>query len=119
MNKGFTLIELMAVIILLGVLSLIATVTVNNTLSKNKTEACEMQKENVISSAKIWANKNAFSLPSEDGKSITITLKQLKDDGFVDSDIKNPKNDELLSDDMEIIITRVDNNYKYELEMEC
>lgn len=119
MNKGFTLIELLAVIILLGVLSLIATVTVNTTLNKNKTDACEMQKENVISSAKIWSNKNVFSLPSEDGKSITITLKQLKDDGFVDDNIKNPKTDELLSDDMKIKITKVDNNYKYELEMEC
>ena len=119
MNKGFTLIELIAVIILLGALSLIATVTVNNTLKENRQKSCEMQLENIKSGAKNWASKNALILPSEDGKYITKTLRELKDEGFVDKNIKNPKTDELFSDDIKIIITRVDNNYKYELGVEC
>jgi prepilin-type N-terminal cleavage/methylation domain-containing protein len=119
MNKAFTLIELLAVIILLGVLSLIVTVTVNGTIKENKQNACEIQIENIKSGAESWASKNVFSLPSEEGSSIVKTLKELKDEGFVDKDIKNPKTNQLFSDDIKITITRIDNNYEYEIEVEC
>ena len=119
MNKGFTLIELMAVIILLGVLSLIATLTVSNMLSENKTEACEMQLLNIKAGAENWANKNVFNLPDEDGKYTEITLKYLQDAGFVDKNITNPKTGELFSQDIIIRITRKDNAYTYEIGAGC
>ena len=52
----------MAVIILLGVLSLIAIVTINNTLKENKEEACQMQIKNIKAGAENWASKNVFEL---------------------------------------------------------
>ena len=118
-KKGFTLIELMAVIILLGVLALIATVTINNTLKENKQEACEMQLKNIKGGAENWASKNVFELPSENGGTAVLTLKELKDAGFIAKDIKNPKTNELFDDSIEIKITRVDNNYTYEVGVEC
>lgn len=119
MRKGFTLIELLAVIILLGILSLIVVTTVNGTLKDNKEKTCLIQKQNIIDGAKNWANKNVFSLPKNEGEKYRITINELQVQGFLDKNIKNPKTDEILSPDMEIIITRIDNNYNYELEMEC
>ena len=118
-KKGFTLIELLAVITLLGVLSLIATVTINNTLKESRKDACETQLKNIASGAKNWASKNVFELPSEDGSSITVSLGELKLGGFVDKDITNPITEQLFSDDIKITITRVDNNYEYEVGAEC
>lgn len=118
-NKAFTLIELLAVIILIGVLSLIATVTVNNTIKENKQKSCNMQIENIKTGAKNWASKNAFSLPSNENESITLTLKNLKDLGFVSKDIKNPKTNELFDDNIIITITKKENDYSYEIGVEC
>jgi len=117
-KKGFTLIELMGVIILLGILSLIATVSISNTLKEKKHESCEMQLKNIISGAELWVSKNPFDAPKGD-EEVVLSLKDLKDGGLVDKDITNPITSELFSDDIKITITRVDNSYKYEIDEEC
>lgn len=119
MKKGFTLIELMAVIILLGVLGLIATVSVTNVIKENKGKACNIQLNNIISSAKAWASKNTFSLPTTEGETVVITIQDLKDAGFLDDSIINPKTNKEFSNSTEIRIKRVSNNYTYELGVEC
>jgi len=114
-NKGFTLVELLAVIALLGVISTIVVITVNNTLKTSEEDLYQVQIENILTGAKTWASSNVFSLPSNDGEEIILTLAQLKQDGFVEDDITNPKTKELFSDSLQIKITRVDNNYTYEI----
>ena len=126
-KKGFTLIELMAVIILLGILSLIATITVNNVLKENKKKTCLAQIENIKSGAKNWASKNVFNLPDEDGQSISVGLKELQDNGFVDKDIKNPVTGNAFENwnyvlntgttKVKIYITKIDNNYQYDVKL--
>ena len=114
-NKGFTLAELLGVVIILGVIATIATISISNNMKNSKEELYNVQINNIISGAKKWANENVFSLPVNDGESITLTLLQLKQAGCVEDDITNPKTNELFSDSLQIKITKVDNNYKYEV----
>ena len=114
-KSGFTLVELLGILIILGVIALISISSITNTLKNNKEELYNIQINNIIEGAKIWASSNVFQMPENDGESISITLRQLKEIGTVDNDIINPKTGELFDDDMEIIITKVDNNYKYEI----
>ncbi len=114
-NKGFTLAELLGVIIILGVIALITIVTVTNTMKENKEDLYEIQINNIIVGAKTWASSHVFELPDQDGESITLTLAELKQSGFVENDITNPKTNELFSNDLKVKITKVDNNYKYEV----
>lgn len=116
-KKGFTLIELMGVIILLGIIGLIATMVINNTLKEQRENACQMQVENIISGAKAWASKNVFALPSNSSK--TITLQELQEGGYVDKNIKNPITDKEIDSSLEIRITPDGNSYTYEVTGVC
>ena len=114
-NKGFTLAELLGVIIILGVIALITIGTVTNTMKENKEDLYDIQINNIIVGAKTWASSHVFELPEQDGESITLTLGELKQDGFVENDITNPKTNELFSNDLMVKITKIDNNYNYEV----
>jgi type IV pilus assembly protein PilA len=114
-NKGFTLVELLAVIIILGVIGIIAIPAVNKAIRNAKQQLYEVQINNIEMGAKSWAAENVFNLPENDGELITLTLGQLKVAGHVQFDIKNPVTNKLFPNDMEITITRYMNTYLYEV----
>ena len=55
-KKGFTLVEVLAVVVILGIIMLIAIPNVNKLIMRNKKENCEAMKKNIIN-----ATKNYFS----------------------------------------------------------
>jgi len=109
-KKGFTLVELLGVIILLGLIGLIATVSVSNVLKENKFKLCNIQMDSIIESSKIYAADNILSL----GDETIVTLTQLTNAGLFNEEIINPKTGEVITN-LEVKITRVDNNLKYEI----
>lgn len=96
-KNGFTLIEILAVIIILGVISLIAMPVVTNSLKESKDDLYDVQISNIRESAKTWAADNINTLPTEANESVIVTLKTLQEDGYIDEEIKNPKTNELFS----------------------
>lgn len=115
MKKGFTLIELIAVILLLGVLSVIAVASIDRVLKENKEKAYNTQIENIKSSTEVWIGKHIFEMPSNNSEYIIITLKDLKDDGLVSDDITNPMTKEQFDNSLQIKITVNNNNYDIEI----
>ena len=115
MKKGFTLIEMLAVVILLGLLALIGTMSVTNILRNNREKAYQIQLDGIINSAKIWASKNMKLLPNNDNESISLTLLDLKKAGLVVEDLTNPKTETLFPNDLAIAITKDNNSYKYQI----
>ena len=109
--KGFTLAELLGVIIVLGVIALITFPIVNNTIKENKDKLYNSQLEEIKMSAEKWAYANINMLPTVENDTITVTLLELKKAGFVSLDARNPKTGELLPNDMIITITLKNNNY--------
>lgn len=115
MKKGFTFIEMIATMVILGVISLIATPMILNQLEKRKEDLYEIQINNIELALKSWANDNKESLPEKSGETITLTLLQLKQSKFIDSNIVNPITNKLLPDDMTLTITKNKNSYIYEV----
>lgn len=115
MKKGFTLVELVAVIIILGVLGLIAVVTISNTIKTNEENAYNLQINYIKEGAKNWAGKHVFELPDKEGEYLILTLLQLKQEGCVDDEIKNPKTNALFDDNLEIKIIKQNGDYVYEV----
>ncbi len=114
-KKAFTLVELLAVIFIIGILSVITIPTINKLTLQSKEQLYKNQIDNIKHGAKNWAASNFYMLPESEGEQITLTLGQLQIGGFVASDIKDPRNKKPFPRDMEIIIKRIMNSYRYEV----
>ena len=116
MKKGFTLVELLGVLIVLAVIAVIVFPLVNKTIKTNKEKLYNSQLEEIKSGAEKWAYANIEMLPVNDGESVTITLFELKKGGFLTLDIRNPITGELLPNDMVITITFKNNNFEINVD---
>lgn len=100
-KKGFTLIELMAVIVILSIIALITTPIVINTISSVRNELSKEQKQIIINAARMWGVKNLSvddnNNPIKNSEIInSITINDLKNDGFLEKkDIKNINEDDM------------------------
>ena len=105
MNKrGFTLVELLAVIIILSLLALITTTAITKIVKDSKEELSDTQIALIKSTAEMWGADNIDKLPSIVSCSY-LTLKDLKDLGIIDSSVIDPKTNQQISDNLIIKIS--------------
>ena len=109
-NKGFTLIELLGVIILIMILSLLIIPAVTKIVSTGENTVYQTQIDTILTSAYDYTLKNTLYLPDEN-KTAYISLAQLKIEGFIDANIKDPSNNENFPDNLVISVTNVGNNF--------
>ena len=115
-NYGFTLVELLAVITILALLALIALPAISKQMENSKDNLYNAQIKNIEESAKAWGADNLFKLP-EDDTCITVTLGYLKDLGYIDSSVVNPKdNEEFSNTETFVSISKQHNQYVYEVK---
>lgn len=117
MKKGFTLVELIASIIILAVIGMIAFPIVNSAIKNNKEKLYKAQLQEIEEATEKWAYSNMDLLP-DNSENITITILELKKAGFLPLDIRDPRTDELLPNDMEVTISLKNNIYVYDVNEE-
>lgn len=112
MKRGFTLVELLAVIAILGVISLIAIPTIDKALDEGKDQLLETQKAQMIKGAKDYLAVNTSELP-DSGNTIYLTVQELQEAGFLQLNIRNPKSDDYVAPGATISIKGVGNGFQY------
>ncbi len=65
-NKGFTLVEMLAVVIILGVLAAIMVPTVTSMITKNQQDNFENLKKSITSAAKMYISDNRYNITLDD-----------------------------------------------------
>lgn len=113
-NKGFTLVELLAVIAILSIISLIAVPTINNSINASRNKAYESQIKMLQVGAKSWGADNVYKLPAK-GATTTVTVGTLKSGGYVDSNATNPKTNKKFADSCVITIRNTNGKLTYEV----
>jgi len=94
-KNGFTMMELLAVIVILGIVSTIAILTVTRILKKNKEKALEAKEEIILKQARQYAKDNEEDLFYNSGKRYqfyvcdVITIGDLVNAGYIDEDDKD------------------------------
>lgn len=89
-KKGFTLVELLAVLIVLAILTTIATTTIIKQVKESKKTLNEAQKSIVKASAIEYATKKG--LFKQEGNTYNICLKDLEKEALIDKNIVNSLN---------------------------
>lgn len=115
MKKGFTLVELLAVLVILSLILVIAVPSVNKYLRQSKEKAYDVQLNTVISAAQTYASMNPGLLPSIEGVTVKVTLGQLKTSGLIKDEFKNPNSDKYFDDSLTVEITKNGENYRYNI----
>ena len=80
MKKGFTLAELLGVIVILAALLLISIPVVDKIIKQSQEDLYNKQIDSIKLAINLWIS-DKYKL--NEGESITLTLSQLKEEGFV------------------------------------
>ena len=121
MNKrGFTLIEIIAIIILLSVIALITYPVINNLITESKEKLYEKQINELERLSNTWVTKNTNKLKTEEGYTYDLSFEELNEQGFTsDKQIKNPKTGKNLTGCMKVTYNSSKNGYDVAYDESC
>ena len=99
MKKGFTLVELLAVMILLGIISLIAIPSISKMLIRSRENAYESTKNELIKAAKKYAAEHTGELPVRELNSVEkcLSINDIVKNGYINEDeVIDPRTEETM-----------------------
>lgn len=83
MKKGFTLVELIGVIIVLGLIALIALPPILNAIREKESEISEASEEIIYNATSLYVSDNSNSFPKTNGNTFCVTLDTLTQGNYL------------------------------------
>ncbi len=107
-KKGFTLVELLGVLVILSLLVLVSIPIVNNIVKNSQKQIHESNIDTILDAAYEWSLDEDMNviLPEDENDSIIVTLDTLKKSGHLKKVVVNAQTGENYSDTCSIIITK-------------
>ena len=118
-TKGFSLVEILAAIVILGLLSAIAIVSVNYILGKAEQEYYKSQKDEIILAAKSYTQDNRNSLPKRVGMRTEIKLSTLQAKKYIGKVVDRHKNECDANETIVQVYKYDKTHYSYSVTLVC
>ena len=115
-KKGFTLVELLAIIVILAVIALIATPIVKKSIDNSKNQALKETINSIERAAYNYGYQNDIGYDTNYKK---LTLDELISKGFLKGDIINPVTNEKMNGCVLYRWNETNNQYEFKYNEEC
>ena len=119
-SKGFSLVEILATIVIIGIVSTVGIVSVNSMINKSRQHFYESQKQQMVLAAQSYVNDNRNILPRNVGGMKKIKLSVLREKNYLKEDIIDQ--DKNVCDQNKSYVTVYKSNqteYKYHGYLDC
>lgn len=116
-KKGFTLVELLGVLVIIGILSAISVAIYTNSINSSKNSLSDFQKKQLEEAARTYVAINTISFNNLfDDPSICVGIANavLNKEGLLNNQVTDPKdNSNLLEGHIEVNYDTTNNQYTY------
>ena len=115
-NKGFTLVELLSIVVILAIIIVLAVPNIGKQIDKREEETKTILNKKIEEASHIYASKYFVSelVNCNDSSCISFTLNDLERDGLIKLD-----DDECPNDRKKKIIINYSNGIKYNYDLNC
>ena len=118
-NRGFSFVELLAAIVIMGLLSGLAIVSIRFLLNKAEKEYYKAQESEIIMAAKSYTQDNRNHLPKRVGLKTQIFLSTLQEKKYI-GDVVDRSKKKCFPDQSYVQVYRYDkNHYNYVVNLVC
>ena len=118
-KKGFSLVELLAVVVILGLIAAIGIGVTSNLVEKSKREKMESQKNTVTLSAQTYMQNNKNLVPKIIGESRIIKISDLRLSNYLTEDIKNNEGESCMEKSYVKVYKLSNSEYTYTTFLYC
>jgi type IV pilus assembly protein PilA len=127
-QRGMTLVELLAVIVILGIISAIAVPSIGQVINKTKTDAHVANAQQMVNAAKLAVASDKTAQPSN-GDTLNLSLVYLQTEGYLDDftdpdgdsyaagTVTTPSEDAPAGSTSYVSVTNTDGKYTYEVAL--
>ena len=119
MKKGFTLVELLAVIIILGLLTIIAIPSIIGILNNEKENISDSMKNIIINASSLYIEDNSGVYPKVNNNVYCIKLESLVNDNRLSNPLKDPVTNKEIDLNKYVKVSIINDLYDYDIVDIC
>ena len=119
MKKGFTLAELIGVVIILALIALLAFPPILNSIRKTKGELSDASKEILYNATELYVSENLNDFPKYNGNTYCVTLNDLVTNEYLPTKVYDATTGEEISLDSKVEVKVENDSYTYNTNNEC
>ena len=117
--KGFSLVELLAVVVILGILAVVGISTTATLIDKAKKSETDANKNTVSIAAQTYIQNNKNLVPKVIGETVNIKISDLRSSNYLKEDIKNSKGESCMENSYVRVYKLSKTEYTYTTYLYC
>ena len=117
--RGFTLVELIGVVVILGLIALVALPPILNSVRKTKGNISDASQKILYSATEVYVSENINSYPRTDGNVYCITIGSLVSNNLLPTKVYDAVTGEEIGQDNIVEVTVNQGQYSYSLNNNC